>query len=155
MDIKQRTSLNTLLAGEVSAAAKVASMVTAGKTRKFRLGESDIPSLIPSGAAVTVQSVKLSDLKMGDMICVRVGTTIAVRRFVKIKVTTSHILLLTAHENADKKEPLAKSNLLGRVESVTSAGNTFSPLKREGTFRKLWGMLTEFGTHKPFGLLSA
>ena len=88
---------------------------------------------------------------MGDIICVNTGKSAQVRRFIKLKMTKSDTLLLTAYEGFDKKEALPKSSLVGRVVEVEAGGQTWNPNK-ENALKRFWDRLTEYGTHKPFGL---
>jgi hypothetical protein len=140
---------------ELRIAATAASMSDLGSTRQVRLNESELPSLIPSGAILNVKAVKFSELKMGDLICVRVGSTLVVRRFVKTKMTRSNTFLLTAKEGFDKKEAIARTSLIGKVEKVCCGGTSYDPAQREGILTQFWGKLTEYGTHKPFGIFKA
>lgn len=149
------TADRATLVAELRAAATTASMTDTGKTRNVHLLDSDLPDLIPSQSLLKVRSVKFTNLRMGDIICVRVGSSFQVRRFVKTKITRSHTLLLTAKGNSDKKEPIPQSALLGKVESVEYGGRTFDPTKSENLLKKFWGKLTEYGTHRPFGLIGA
>ena len=145
---------NDLLA-ELNAAATTASMSDRGKSRKVLLVESDLPSLIPSRSLLKVRSVKFTELRMGDIICVRVGSDFVVRRFVKTKITRENTLLLSAREGSDKKDPIPQSSLLGKVEEAESAGETYDPLKKEGLVQRLMGKITEYGTHRPFGVFGS
>jgi hypothetical protein len=140
------------ITSELRLAAATASMVDTGATRQVMLIKSDLEKVIPSGSLLTIRSVKFSNLKMGDFICVRDGSSFAVRRFVKTKMTSSETYLLTAKEGFDKKEPLKRDRLLGRVEGFQHAGKMVDPRKVEGALTRFWGRLTEYGTHKPFGL---
>ena len=150
-----RTQENISLNDELRAAVTTASLGDRGKTRNVMLTESELPTLIPSQSLLKVRSVRFEDLKMGDVICVRVGTTFRVRRFVKTKITSSHTLLLVAQEGFNKKDPIPVNAFLGKVDEVESGGRKFDPLKKESFFQTFWGKLTEFGTHKPFGLFKA
>jgi hypothetical protein len=67
-------------------------------------------------------------------------------------MTKADAYLLTAYEGFDKKEMLAKGALIGRVVNVTAHGRTYNPRKEEGLIKALWGKLTEYGTHKAFGV---
>lgn len=70
----------------------------------------------------------------------------------KTKITRENTLLLSAKEGSEQKDPIPQNALLGRVEEVEAGGAVFEPLKREGLFKSLMGRLTEYGTHRPFGL---
>lgn len=139
------------MAGDVHAAAASASMASGGKNKKFRIVESHLPSDIPHGAEVFVEPVAFGKLSMGDIICVNLNGAAKVRRFVKLKMTTSDTYLLAAYEGYDKKEALPKSSLVGRVVKAEAAGKSWTPGK-ENILQKFWSKLTEYGTHKPFGL---
>lgn len=152
---KDYTSLQSELAGDLASAAASVSMSTSGGKRQIKLKESALPNLVPSNSVLQVQATKFTDLKMGDVICVSIGREMNVRRFVKLKMTAKDTLLLTAYEGFDKKEALPKGALLGLVVAVNAGGETFDPRKKENPFSKFWGKLTEYGTHKPFGLFSA
>ncbi len=140
---------------ELMAASTAASLSFKDATRQLRLVNSDLPSLIPSGSSLRIRSAKFSELKMGDLIGVRIGSELAVRRFVKTKMTKSDTLLLTAKEGLKKKEPLSRTCLLGKIEKVTCGGRSYNPAQAENILQQFWGKLTEYGTHKPFGLFKA
>lgn len=135
--------------------AVAATSMGAGSSRKVRLPESDVPSLVPSGSTLEVSSVKFCDLKMGDLICVQVGGSFNIRRFVKVKMTKKDTYLLTAREGFDKKEALPRNSLMGRVDSATHRGQKIDPNSQENFLTKFWGKLSEYGTHKPFGIFAA
>lgn len=142
----------TRVSQELRVASAAFSALGGAKNQKLPIQESDLPSLIPSGSRAKVSTVKFSDLKMGDVICVRIGSTLAVRRFVKTKIAKNDTYLLTAREGFDKKEALLRSALIGRVDSVEFGGQTIDPGVQENSLKKFWGMLTEYGTHKVFGI---
>lgn len=143
------------LSQELRTAVTASSMGMVGTKKRIRLLESDVPSLAPSGSALEVEVVKFSNLRMGDLICVQIGRSIRVRRFVKAKMTQKDTYLLTAHEYQDKKEALPRTCLMGRVRSVNHRGQTYDPAKQESFLTKLRGKLTEYGTHRPFGIFAA
>ena len=116
------------------------------------LVESDLPGLVPSQSLLKVRSVKFVELKRGDIICVRVGSNFRIRRFVKSKITRTTTLLLTVKEGEDQKDPIPLNALLGKVDSVEVGGRVFDPLKEESFLQSLWGKLSEYGTHRPFGV---
>lgn len=143
------------LSEELKAAVTTASLGGQGKTNDVMLMESHLPTLVPSQSLLKVRSVKFEQLKMGDIVCIRVGSSFRVRRYVKRKMTPSRTFLLVAADGLDKKEPIPPSALIGRVDSVEHGGRVFDPHKKENFFKSFWGKLTEYGTHKPFGILSA
>ncbi len=140
------------LSQELRAAATAASLSSTGTTKHLQIQDSDVPSLVPNNAFIKVTSTKLQDLKMGDLVCVRAGGSYSVRRFVKVKHAASQTLVLTAREGYGKKEPITRASLLGKVEAISVGGKAVDPLKNEGILKSFWGKLTEYGTHKPFGL---
>lgn len=152
MATTQAISFPTNLAEELSAAATAASMTSSGTTRHIQLADSELPSLVPSGSLLKVRATKFSVLNMGDLICVRVNGAFAVRRFVKTKFTNSDTYILVAHEGNTEKEVLPRNCLLGKIEAINAGGKTYNPLASEGPIKRFWGKLTEYGTHKPFGL---
>lgn len=151
---KNQERLSQALKDELTAAA-TAACLSSGNARHVRIGESDLPSLIPSRSLLKVNPIKFSELKMGDLICVRVGNDIAVRRFIKSRITAAHTLLLTALEGSEEKDQVTRPCFLGRVEAVNAGKKSYDPLAKEGMIRRFWGKFTEYGTHKPFGLISA
>lgn len=146
-------SLSDQIAQELSAATTAASMSSSGTTRHIKIEESDLPSLIPDASLIRVKPCKFGGLKMGDLICIRTGSTFAVRRFVKTKMMGPKTLLLTVREGFAKKEALPTGCLLGKIEAVNSGESSYDPLQTTGLWQRFWGMLTEYGTHKPFGLI--
>ena len=146
------TKLQSQLAGDVSAAAVAASLADGGKKRKkLRIANSEIPSAVPAGATVAVQQIPMSKLKMGDVLCVNVGNGPQLRRFVKLKIAKSDTYLLTTYDGYSKKEALPNSAVIGKVVEAELGGKKWDPSK-ENPFRRFWSRLTEYGTHKPFGL---
>jgi len=148
---KDYKDLHQQIAGDISAAATSASLTSGGKRKRIRLPKSDLPSIVPPGTAVALENVAIGKLNMGDVICVTLGEGPQVRRFVKLKMTAQDTYLLTAHEGSDKKEALPKSALVGRVAEAELGSRKWDPSK-ENLLKKFWGKLTEYGTHKPFGL---
>jgi hypothetical protein len=148
---KDYASLQNELASDLTAAATSASVGGAGP-KKLKLPTSHLKSLIPDGATLEVHPIKFTKLQMGDIICVTSGKDIQVRRYVKLKMTKQGEYLLTAYDGFDKKEALAKGALIGKVVSVQAQGRTYDPRKEEGALAAFWGKLTEYGTHKAFGL---
>lgn len=144
---KDYSALQNEIAGDLNAAA-----TTAAGQKKIKLGNSDLKSLIPDNAVLELQPVQFTKLQMGDVICVSSGRDTVVRRYVKLKMTKQGEYLLCAYDGFGKKEALPKSCLIGRVISVTAQGRTYNPRKEEGAFAAFWGKLTEYGTHKAFGI---
>lgn len=149
---KDYSALKNELAGDLSAAATSVSLMSKGGTKKVRLVHSNLPRLIPDGATLEVEAVNFTKLAMGDVICVSTGKETSVRRFVKLKMTKEDTYLLTAYDGFGKKEALPKSVLIGRVVNVTAGGQTYHPLNKENPLSGFWGRLTEYGTHKAFGI---
>lgn len=114
--------------------------------------KSDLAALVPDGAVLEVQAVNFTKLQMGDVICVSSGRETSVRRYVKLKMTQKGEYLLCAYDGLGKKEALPKSSLIGKVVSVQAGGRTYDPSKEEGALKAFWGKLTEYGTHKAFGI---
>lgn len=150
---KDYTDLHQQIRGDVSAAATAASLADGRKRRKIRLRGSDLPSTVPGGSQISIEAVAVGKLVMGDIICINAGEGDGpqVRRFVKLKMTKHDTLLLTASEASNTKLPLPKSALVGKVVQAESNGKKWDPTK-ENPIKKFWGKLTEYGTHKPFGL---
>lgn len=144
--------LQSQVAGDLSAAAASASLAAgSGRRKKIKLANSELPSVVPAGSTIHLEAVAIGKLVMGDIICVTLGQGPQLRRFVKLKMTASDTLLLTTYEGFNKKEALPKSAIVGRVAEVEAAGKSWDPNK-ENPLKKFWGKLTEYGTHKPFGL---
>ena len=148
---KDYNQLRSQIAGDLTAAATSASLAGGSGKKKVRIIDSELPSAIPAGSRVSLESVAFGKLNMGDIICVNTGKSAQVRRFIKLKMTKSDTLLLTAYEGFEKKEALPKSSLVGRVVEVEAGGRTWDPNK-ESALKRFWDKLTEYGTHKPFGL---
>lgn len=93
----------------------------------------------------------MGKLNMGDIVCVNLGQGPQVRRFVKLKIAKADTYLLTTYDGYSKKEALPLSALVGRVAEAEAAGRTWNP-SAENPLQRFWSKLTEYGTHKPFGL---
>lgn len=148
---KDYSAMQSELAGDLNAAAASVT-IGAGGSKKIKLPTSHLPNVIPNGSVIEVQAVNFTKLEMGDFICVTSGRETVVRRFVKLKMTKQDTYILAAYEGFGKKEALAKAALIGKVVSVTAQGRTFDPRKEENPLRAFWGKLTEYGTHKAFGV---
>ena len=148
---KDYRDLQSQIAGDLTAAATSASLAGGSKNRKVRIIDSELPSVIPTGSRVSLESVAFEKLSMGDIICVNMGKSPQVRRFLKLKLTKSNTLLLTALEGSSKPEALPTTTLVGRVVQVEANGKTWNP-RSENLLTRFWHKLTEYGTHKPFGL---
>ena len=149
---KDYSALENEMAGDLNAAATSVALMSGGGTKKVRLHKSHLKGIIPDGAVIEVQSLTFTKLSMGDIICVTQGSETVLRRFIRLKMTNKDTYLETTHDGSDQKEPLSKSALVGRVISVKAGGRDFDPHKAENPFSRLWGKLTEYGTHKAFGL---
>jgi 3D (Asp-Asp-Asp) domain-containing protein len=143
--------LQSQIAGDLTAAATSASLAGGSKTRKVSIVKSELPSIIPTGSRVSLESVAFGKLSMGDIICVNMGSSPQVRRFIRLKMTQSSTVLITAYEGFSQKEALPTTSLVGRVVQVDANGKTWDPSK-ENPLSRFWHKLTEYGTHKPFGL---
>ena len=145
------SKLQSQLAGDLSAAAATAAMADGGKRKKLRVSGSELASAVPAGATVKLEQVAMSKLKMGDILCVNLGQGPELRRFVKLKIAKTDTYLLTANDELSVKEPLPNSAVIGKVVEAEIAGRKWDPSK-ENPFRRFWSKLTEYGTHKPFGI---
>lgn len=145
------SSLQNQMAGDMSAAATAAALGGGGGRKKIHIRQSELPSLVPNGARVWIEGTAISKLVMGDIICVTLGQGPQLRRFVRLKMTQSDTLLITAYEGFNKKEALPKSSLVGKVVEAEAGGKKWDPNK-QNPIARFWGKLTEYGTHKPFGL---
>jgi hypothetical protein len=148
---KDYRNLHHQIAGDLSAAATSASLAQGARRKKIRLSNSDLPSAIPAGSTISIESVAIGKLVMGDIICVTLGQGPQIRRFLRLKMTKSDTLIMTTHEGLDTKEALPKSALVGRVVEAEAGGAKWNPGK-QNPFKRFWSKLTEYGTHKPFGL---
>lgn len=138
------------MAGDLSAAAVGASLAQGQKRQKIRLTNSELNN-IPNGAALSIEAVAMGKLNMGDIVCVNLGQGPQVRRFVKLKIAKNDTYILVTHDGYDKKDALPQSALVGRVVEAEVAGKTWDP-SAENPLRRFWSKLTEYGTHKPFGI---
>ena len=149
---KDYQALQDELSKDMSAAATSAALAsTTGAEQKVLIRKSELKSVVPDNSLVTIQSVVLGKLAMGDIIIVGLDDGPQLRRFVRLKIRNNDSLLLTAYEGYGKKQALPKSCLIGRVVAVEKNGKNWDPTK-ENPLKKFWNRLTEFGTHKPFGI---
>ena len=145
------SGMRNQIAGDLNAAATAASLSGGGGSKTIKLRESDCPKVVPGNCKITVKSTAFAKLAMGDIICVSLDGKPTIRRFVRLKMTQNDTFLITAYEGFDKKQALPKSSLMGKVTQVEAGGRTWDP-GNENLVTKFWNKLTEFGTHKPFGL---
>ena len=145
-------ALQDELSNDLTAAATTAHLASSsGAQRKILIPKSDLKSIIPDASLATVESTPLGKLVMGNIIVVGLEDGPHLRRFVRMKMRNKDTLLITAFDGFGKKQALPKSSLLGKVIKVENAGKVWDPGK-ENVVKKFWNRLTEFGTHKPFGL---
>jgi hypothetical protein len=149
---KDYSALQHEMAGDLKAAETSVSMHNSSGSKRVKLPTSHLKALIPDGCVIEIQSINFTKLQMGDVICVSSGRETLVRRFVKLKMTKQGEYLLTAYDGSGKKEALPKSCLLGKVVNVNANGQNYDPRKKENPISAFWGKLTEYGTHKAFGI---
>ena len=73
---KDYRDLQSQIAGDLTAAATSASLAGGSKNRKVRIIDSELPSVIPTGSRVSLESVAFEKLSMGDIICVNMGLSL-------------------------------------------------------------------------------
>ena len=141
------------VARDLNTASIAAQAFSSGKTKKLRITHSDLKALVPPGSEIELQPTVFTKLKAGDVIYVRAGKDLMLRRFIKLKITAEDSYLAVTHDGQRKAQVLPKSALVGKVVQVHHNGKAFDPSK-ESALKSFVNSLTEFGTHIPFsGLL--
>lgn len=143
------TSFRNSMIEEVNSATVAARAIGQKKEQKLRLGESDLPNLIPTGCEIIIKPTVFTKLRGGEVIYVRTGNGMAVRRFISLKRTASDSYLKVTREGLQKAELLPKSALIGRVDRVRHRGHCYE-IGRDSFMTRLKNRLTEYGTHVPF-----
>lgn len=137
------------VAGELNRASMAAQGMQVGNQRKVRIKDSDL-ARIPPGASVELETVPFHRLRCGDVVMVRNGSEVQLRRFLKLGMTGSRTFLVTTHDKANEGvETLKTGALVGRIVSAEYRGHTYNP-GEEGALQALLNRLTDYGTTNPF-----
>ncbi|MFN8609229.1 MAG: hypothetical protein U0931_16955 [Vulcanimicrobiota bacterium] len=137
-----------------SASASAMGMEKGGKGTKVRIRASDLESLIPSGSMVEFSPVAAHKLKFGDVVFVRAGKEMVLRRFIGFQIGKQGSVVAVARANPAKRETYPDTALVGRVGIVESKGVTFDPLKKESQLVRWKNEWTFFGTSSMFARIS-
>ena len=110
--------------------------------RKTRVPDSDNLPFLPRGAMVHFKSVDASRLKPGSFVILRRGPDLSIRRFIRLQVTTTALLIHVARIDGTLEKPILPSNLVGQIFNLEHQNKAYDPTPRP-TIRDFW---TEFGT---------
>lgn len=141
------------IVSEVNSASITARAASGRLKQKFRITNSELPSLVPVGAEIEVEPIVFTKLKAGDVIYVRYNGKLSLKRYIKLKMTASNSYLTVTEEGSKEAEVLPKGCLVGKVVQASYKGKSYDPSK-QGPVQGFINLLTEYGTHTPFsGLL--
>ncbi|MBS2034158.1 hypothetical protein JST97_04175 [bacterium] len=133
-----------------SASASAMGMEKGGKGTKVRIRQSDLEHLIPSGSMIDFSPVAAHRLKFGDVVFVRAGKEMVLRRFIGFQIGKTGSVVAVARANPAKREVYPDTAVVGKVNSVESKGVSFDPLKKESQLARWKNELTFFGTSSLF-----
>ncbi len=110
-------------------------LLSQGTTVRFRAsGRSMYPS-IREGELITVEPVRASDVKLGDIVLYRSERGPIAHRVVEIASRDTHVFRLRGDASLSSDEPVGAEQILGRVVSVKRNGRAVQ-LATPGA--KLW-----------------
>ena len=75
-----------------------------GKATKVRIRQSDLEPLIPSGAMIEYIPVAAHKIKFGDVVFVRAGKELVLRRFIGFQIGKNGSMICVARANPAKQE---------------------------------------------------
>ncbi len=134
-----------------SASATAAGMdKKGGKSTRVRIRQSDLEPLIPAGAMIEYIPVAAHKMKFGDVVFVRAGKEMVLRRFIGFQIGKNGSMICVARANPAKQEVYADTTLVGKVLSVESKGVSYDPLKKEPLLVRWKNEWTFFGTSSMF-----
>lgn len=137
-----------------SASATAMGMEKGGKGSKVRIRQSDLEPLIASGSMIDFAPVAAHRLKFGDIVFVRAGNELVLRRFIGFQIGKSGSVVAVARANPARQEVYPDTAIVGKVNSVETKGVSFDPLKKESQLERWKNELTFFGTSSLFSRIS-
>ncbi len=139
------------ISGDVGTASLAAgSMEKTGKSTKVRIRNSDLESLVPSGSAVEFIPMAAHRLKFGDIIFVRAGKEMVIRRFLAFAITKNGSMAQVVKMGPPTIEVYPDTALVGRINKVEAGGQVYDPLKKESLTQRFANGWSCFGTSSPF-----
>ncbi|MBX3166186.1 MAG: hypothetical protein KF760_02195 [Candidatus Eremiobacteraeota bacterium] len=133
-----------------TASAAAAGMDRGAKGSKLRIRQSDLETLIPSGALVEFVPSTGHKLKFGDIVLIRNGSEFSLRRFVGFQIVKGGAKVSVARANPPKLEIYPDTSIVGKVTKVEAKGVSYDPLKKESQLVKWRNEWTFFGTSSMF-----
>ncbi len=110
--------------------------------KKVNVPNDDNAPFLPRGSTVHFRTVDASRLKRGSFVIIRRGSDLVIRRFIRLQVTTTALLIHVARLNNGLEKPVTPSNLLGQIQLVEVKGRSYDPTPP----RTVKDVFTEFGT---------
>lgn len=110
--------------------------------KKVKVPNDDNAPLLPRGSTVHFRTMDASRLKPGSFIIIRRGSDLVIRRFIRLQVTTTALLIHVARLKGDLENPVTPSNLLGQIQLVEFKDQSYDPTPP----RTVKDVFTEFGT---------
>ncbi|MGE0494228.1 MAG: hypothetical protein AB7S38_33765 [Vulcanimicrobiota bacterium] len=93
--------------------------------RRLVVHHSDLNTTVPHGSKVAIDPCSFFKLRAGDMVVVRTSEGIALRRFVRSKISPAETRLVMATETGTQE--MSVKSLMGRVREVEHKGQKFDP----------------------------
>lgn len=130
---------------QLDKAALVSRLSEGGKgIKKTRVPDDECAPLIPRGAMIHFKSIEAARLKPGNVVFVRRGDNLFIRRFIRMQVTKTMLLVHIARLDGTPEKPITQKNLLGHILKVETKAGSFDPGRT--TLKDFW---TDFGTCSP------
>jgi hypothetical protein len=120
------------------------------KSTKVRIRQSDLETLVPTGATVEFLATPCHKLKFGDIIFVRKDKEFVLRRFLAFEMIKKGTMIAVARVAPPAVETYPDSAIIGRVMSVEVRGKSYDPHKVETLMDRFKNEWTCFGTSTPF-----
>ena len=137
-----------------TASASAAGMERTGSSR-VRLRNSDLETLVPSGASIEFQPTGCHKLKFGDIVLVRQNKEFVLRRFVSFHIGKGGGAIVSlAKARPPLVEQFQDTMLVGRVMNVEARGQRYDPHKKESLGTRWRNEWTCFGTSSPLARIA-
>lgn len=133
------------VAGDLHSASISAQTQINDKVQRIRLRNSALPSTIPPGATIEIESITFHKVKFGTIVYVKLENELALRRFLRVEVILDHDWIVVVREKAKRVERLPANSLVGRVIAADLQGKSLR-LSHGGN---IFDWMTDFGVTTP------
>lgn len=139
-----------VMADVSQASMTAATMEKSGRgNSKVRIRASEMEPLIPNGSAIEYTATAGHKLKFGDIIFVRTGKDLSLRRFIAFEVGKGGARVVCVRVSPPTMEQHPDTSIVGKVVRVDAGGQSYDPYKKESLGQRWANEWTYFGTCTP------